>query len=216
MTNYSGSSPFLDVHILENAERLLEDARILRKHRRYASTVAFAILCLEEVAKFVSLNDAQLSNGHLSNKVDHKEKHRFMGKYLAGDLTLHEVSAILGYYGYRLKLSPIEEGKDSESLSERMPELLAGLAGNELPDTIKGNTRRPSFISTVADVTAGHYNALKKRAIYSETLECAGDGPAAIDRKTADLLLRLANKSVNRVRHRMRQILRYRVRIVET
>ncbi|MBP7338172.1 AbiV family abortive infection protein [Niveispirillum sp.] len=216
MTSYSGSPTFLGVHIIENAERLLEDARILRKHRRYASTVAFTVLCLEEVAKFVSLNEAQFCNGGLSNKIDHKEKHRFIGKYLAGDLNLHEVSAILDHYGYTLKLSPIEETEYRDSLSEKLPELLAGLAGDELPDAVKANTRRSSFISTVAGVIAGHYNAMKKKAIYSEILERPGDGPAAIDRKTADLLLRLANKSVNRVRQRMRNILRYCVLIVET
>ena len=39
--------------ILLNATRLLDDARVLRKQRRYASATALAVLSIEEVGKFV-------------------------------------------------------------------------------------------------------------------------------------------------------------------
>jgi AbiV family abortive infection protein len=39
--------------LLSNAERLLEDARVLRKNRKYASALGIAVRSIEEAGKLV-------------------------------------------------------------------------------------------------------------------------------------------------------------------
>src|SRR5882757_6399413 len=77
-TTFAHSSHF---PILSNAVRLLEDARILRKSRRYPSATALAILSLEEIGKFRTLNeDFIFWNSRGQTQTEPGRRHRYEHK----------------------------------------------------------------------------------------------------------------------------------------
>jgi AbiV family abortive infection protein len=87
--------------IFYNAVRLFDDAKILRKARRYPSSAALAILSLEELGKFlVHDNDftSWISPRHMREKhqYHHREKQRLAAEALTIFKTENDLDAVMG------------------------------------------------------------------------------------------------------------------------
>src|ERR1700733_16072894 len=70
-------------HLFDNSLRLLEDAKILFKHKRFPSAAALAILSLEEFGKFVERFDIAFSSDREKpDKRLHFRKQKSISLYL--------------------------------------------------------------------------------------------------------------------------------------
>jgi AbiV family abortive infection protein len=79
--------------VLANAERLLADAKVLRKARRYASAVALTVLGLEEAGKVITHAELFETSAPLSPRARgyHKAKQRVVGRALLATMGIYEV-----------------------------------------------------------------------------------------------------------------------------
>ncbi|TWA82538.1 AbiV family abortive infection protein [Azospirillum brasilense] len=193
------------IGILENAERLLQDAQLLRSHRRYPSATAIAVLCLEEVSKFASLNSGKLRYRSLSNPKDHKEKHRVAADIVGGNILLGELRAIEKSRGF--KIDSDGEGDDKSdyvSINTIMVSAFAHLADNGVDDELRKNLKRYRYIELISKLFSGYFNEVKKQCFYVEPDTLPAAGPGGVDRLTADQTIRLAKASVLATRRGMR------------
>ncbi|TWA65906.1 AbiV family abortive infection protein [Azospirillum brasilense] len=189
------------IGILENAERLLQDAQLLRSHRRYPSATAIAVLSLEEVSKFASLNSGKLRYRPLSNPKDHKEKHRIAADMVGGNIMLDELREIEKSRGF--KIDSDDDG-DYVSIDTIMVRAFAYLADNGIDDELRRNLKRHKYIELVSKLFSGHFNDVKKQCFYVEPDTLPAAGPGGVDRLTADQTIRLAKASVVAARRGMR------------
>ena len=80
--------------ILSNATTLLEDAKILRKSRRYARALGLAVLSIEELGKFIiSARPWEVPNTRNAVRL-HKQKQRAAGNAVIGTMLLSEIEKI--------------------------------------------------------------------------------------------------------------------------
>lgn len=187
--------PLLGAAVLGNAQRLLHDARILRSFRRYPSTAALAILCLEEVAKFVDMNRAVFGCGPLSDRRSHTAKHRLASETLIGNLLLGEVEAIVEQRGGKLAFRKKKAGAAREPITTQLARLMSEMTGDNVASALKPKLKRYQHVATLVDVASGKFNELKKRCFYIDE-DRSENGSMAIDRKVADKLISLASSSI--------------------
>ncbi len=105
--------------VLDNAIRLLEDARILRKARRYASCAALAVLSLEELGKFLAHEEAfitWISSRHpQKGRLTHKQKQKLEAEALIWVMGIDEIRDLVATQGYDLGLRPVGEAQSTNA-----------------------------------------------------------------------------------------------------
>jgi len=122
--------------ILNNAKTLLDDAKILRTNRRYASALGLAVLSLEELGKFVILTGLRdFSNPHDAARF-HKAKQRTAARVVIGTMLMSEVENLVDLRDYELK------------------DIVGVLHGEKQPD-------EKDLIDVFAEFTDQEYNTIK-------------------------------------------------------
>src|SRR3954449_4748410 len=105
--------------LLTNAERLFEDAKVLRKSRKYASAVGLAILNLEEAGKLVmrigGIGSRRKSSIYSQTR-SHKLKQRMAASAVIATMASQDIDSILKELGYTrtwVKINPNEDPNDT-------------------------------------------------------------------------------------------------------
>jgi AbiV family abortive infection protein len=188
--------------IFDNAVRLLEDARILRKARRYPSSAALAILSLEELGKFL-INCEQFSEEirplpppKKNRPYTHKQKQRLAGEALVWAMYSIDITKMALAQGYkRMYLRP-GEGPTAADIVESIDEKTYSKIAKALI--------HKEHNKYVVELLNGKFDALKQSCLYVD-MEGAKKSPNQIDRLTADRMLRLASGAI----YSTKQVIRY-------
>ena len=182
---------------LRNACRLLQDAELLRRHRRYPSAAALAVLSLEEIGKFwqtsalnrdaVPTNRADRSHGH---------KQAAAADVLWGTLNIDQAERFAGRFGYKLGIrrrgQPGPRGKT---------------IGEFLADVRASNS--PSSADPIVALLRGEFDRLKQACFYVDpTPEGWSEPVDAVDRKLADSVISLVRKALYGIHQRRARFLR--------
>jgi len=189
------------VAVLHNAVRLLEDARILRKARRYPSSAALAILSLEELAKFLALNEDftdWISPKHRlrgRRRYDHRQKQKLSAQALIWGLGFDEVRDLLGAQGYTIEFVPIgTKSSDNPSIVD----IISSIDDRTFEAKVAKKIRRSGHHRFVIALAAGRFDKIKQQSFYVDKND---DGTLReprllIDRATADRIIRLAGGAI--------------------
>jgi AbiV family abortive infection protein len=188
--------------VLKNAVRLLEDARLLRKSRRYPSATALAILSLEEVGKFRSLdNDFQFWNSRVhghpnSDRKDlyaHKGKQKAAAEALIDVMGFDELRDLAAVAGYKPILSKKHTGPKPSPV-----DIIASIEGVTFQREVDMKIRRSKHHGFVIDLARGEFDKIKQRSIYvdQDGQDKLHEPLASIDRVIADRAIRLASGAI--------------------
>jgi HEPN superfamily AbiV-like protein len=184
--------------IRKNACRLLEDAELLRRHRRYPSAAALAVLSLEEIGKFWQTS-ALNRHAFLRGRADksHPHKQASVACVLLGGLPLEHFDELVQRFGYELHL---RWPGDPESVGAKtVAQFLSGVRASNSP---------PSDDPIVA-LLRGEFDRLKQACFYvGQTPDGCSEPVNAIDRRQADRILSLPRKALRVIHARWRRFLR--------
>lgn len=186
--------------ILFNAVRLLDDAKILRVERRYASAIGLAVLSLEETGKFV------LSHDHFNEAVPspvrrkggsaftHKQKQRAAAKMVSGVMGFHEIKALGELAGFKLGWVSVEAPKIPGPTEE---DIISGIKDRAIENFIE-NSDFGAHLKFFVYLMKGKYDDIKQQCFYVDEHRIAEgiSGPDRIDRDTCDGALRIAGKAI--------------------
>jgi AbiV family abortive infection protein len=198
------------IPILNNAVRLLEDARLLRKARRYPSSAALAILSLEELGKFRAHNrdmanwNSRMRRSVGAHRYNHKQKQKIAAQAIVEAMGCDEVSDLLEVQGYEIKIAPLAR-TPSDGPSEI--DIIASIDDRTFQARIANKIRRSAHHRFVIDLAAGRFDKIKQESFYVDE---AHDGTlreptTRIDRLVADRIIRLASGAI----HSTKMVLRY-------
>jgi AbiV family abortive infection protein len=188
-----------------NAIRLLEDAQVLRKSRRYASCAALVVLSLEELGKFLVQEELfrdSISPRHRRKiRHSHKEKQRLAAEALIWKMGMDDVSDLIATQNYSMKLCPIGEARKEIGVVD----IIALI--DETYTAGNANMVKHRFLIELA---RGNFDKVKQECLYADRDE---DGvwvkpDKRIDRAMADEMLRLARKAINSTKEELLQIAR--------
>jgi AbiV family abortive infection protein len=204
------------VAVLHNAIRLLEDARLLRKARRYPSSVALAILSLEEVAKFIAFNEDfadWISTKHRlggRHRYDHRQKQKLAAQAIIWALGFDEVRDLMEVQGYRQILVPMGTKLSDEP---SVVDVIAAISDRTFQEKVANKIKRSGHHRIVIDLAAGRFDKIKQESFYVDEND---DGTLRvprlqIDRATADRIIRLASGAI----YSTKMTLRYAKRLRE-
>lgn len=191
--------------IAASALRLLEDARVLRAARGYASAAGIAVLALEEVGKLVlhhtAFEEIRRTNPKIKGNVrDHRQKQKIVTELLVGNLLCSEVEHLLALAG--LTYESVRKGGAGQQTS--LVEALASIDGSRLSDEI-GRMKNHKHHRWLVDLAAGRFDALKQHCFYSDrTATGWEDAGERVNRKTADKIVKLCAVAINAAHDRMR------------
>jgi AbiV family abortive infection protein len=191
-------SPSLET-ILQNARRLLDDARLLYDNERFASATALAILAMEETGKYFIVKRASEKDSVAKDLNNHIEKQIHFASYPFVETILIEFFKRLGFV---------------PKLGAQMPEQQRQWMNSESGQTflkkfLDNKDFMDSFVQGVLDTDNGSFmaraerkelNKLKQRCMYvdlDETSQVLAD-PADITQETANFFLRLAHRIIGR------------------
>ncbi len=189
--------------VFENAVRLLEDARILRKSRKYPSATALAILSLEEIGKFRTLDkDFALWNSRVhkhpaagrKQPYSHKSKQKAAAEALIDCMGIDEVRDLVGVAGFEMILTKI--GTDTSNKPSPV-EVLASIDERTFQTKLANKIRRSKHHRFVIDLARGEFDKVKQQSIYVDEQDGELQQPTIlIDRLTADRVIRLASGAI--------------------
>lgn len=198
--------------IFLNAIRLLDDARVLRKQRRYASATALAVLSIEEVGKFVIIHPhfgSNLSTPGLRSrnaKLDHRAKQWAAARMVQGLMGIDEIDALAHLAGYELAIV----AKDADRVpSKTIEEVLSTIEEPDLDDLI-AHSDFGVHLKFPVHLLQGRYDDIKKKCFYVDA-DGQGEiisGPDEIDRGTCDSAMRTASKAISATKQRLRRLKR--------
>lgn len=186
--------------ILINAIRLLDDASVLRKARRYASATALAVLSLEETGKFLLLHDhfkdriIRPTGGKSNSSFTHRQKQRAAASIVQGVMGFHEIFALSDLAGYRISFKSAD---DSGFSLPAIEDAISGL-NEEVLDRFINNSDFGEHLKFFVQLMKGRFDNLKQRCFYVDEHR-SGDivaGHEDIGRSTCDGAMRTANKAV--------------------
>ncbi|WBL77372.1 AbiV family abortive infection protein [Bradyrhizobium xenonodulans] len=188
--------------VLRNAVRLLEDARILRKARRYPSATALAVLSLEEVGKFRTLDEdllfwsSEIHNNSIQGRKHlyaHKSKQRAAAEALIDGMGFDELRDLARAAGFRIILSKKREGVRPATI-----DIIGSITKSTFEKKLAGKIRRSKHHAFVIDLAKGEFDVIKQRSFYVDE-EASGDlsDPAVVvDRLAADRTISLASGAI--------------------
>ncbi|MDF0664360.1 MULTISPECIES: AbiV family abortive infection protein [unclassified Rhizobium] len=188
--------------IFLNAIRLLDDARVLRKQRRYASATALAVLSIEEVGKFVLTHPYFRSEitarrpGGRNAKFSHREKQWAAAQMVQGFMGIHEIGALIHLAGYKLTLV----AKDADRKpSPSMVEVISTIEEADVDDFLVANSDFGPHLRFPVHLLQGKYDDVKKKCFYvdADGQGAIISGPDEIDRETCDSAMRTASKAIS-------------------
>lgn len=199
---------FLGLEILRNAERLLDDAKLLRSNRRYASVASFAVLSLEEAAKFAVRNRLSIlrQNGPGAG-TGHKPKQRVAGNILVGGMLIDEIEEIAAFRNFTISIVAKDENDKGVSFGSQIADIISTITDDEY-EKLKGKLIYPEDRKAIFDTIAGKLNRVKQNGFYVD-LDKDGNvlgGPHMINRKVADKLLSLAKRCIRSIKREMRRM----------
>jgi AbiV family abortive infection protein len=190
--------------ILQNAARLLDDARLLYDNQRFASATALAILTMEEMGKYFIVKWASGRGSAARDLNKHIAKQVSFGSFPFVEMTIMEFLAQMKEIGFLLE-------PDAE-ITEEQRQWMNSEAGWAC---VRGRLRSDGFwdnlVQRVLNSEDGgfmtraqmkEFNKLKQRCIYvdlNENSEVLAD-PADTTKETTNYFLRLAHRVINRYR----------------
>jgi AbiV family abortive infection protein len=190
--------------VLSNAVRLLEDARILRKSRRYPSATALAILSLEELGKFRALNEDLIfwiSRGEKRTEpgrqhlYGHKRKQNTAAEALIDAMGIDEVRDLVGAAGYSMVLRKIGGNTGG---GPSIADIIASIDEPTFQNKVANKIRRSKHHRFVIDLAKGGFDKVKQQSIYVDRRD---DGKCQepillIGRPMADRIIGLASGGI--------------------
>jgi AbiV family abortive infection protein len=192
--------------IVATAIRLLDDAKLLRKSKRYPTATAMAVLSMEEVGKLVLYHDAfklqrkmQMSQNSTRN---HAKKQSMVAGLLIGNLLIDEVDELIKVAD-STKASDFASGKlTRQDLVRLIGSIDRELYVQDNPGKLK-NYRHHGFL---IDLAAGYFDCLKQHSFYADVDHRGtwSDSSDKIDRQMADKSLQLAQVAINTAHRAMK------------
>jgi AbiV family abortive infection protein len=192
--------------VLAHAERLLGDATLLFEHERYATSLALAVLSIEEGGKASILGSSEASQAELRL---HKSKQRRLAAELLAAATLKAVDK------HRLRFFEHEieqlsgDTLDTQAMIDLESRWVATAnVNNEIRDHVAAAMAAASAgfgigDAALLDASGGRFDALKMRGFY---VDVADDGavvsdPASITRELAEGMIALAQAGIQELRN---------------
>lgn len=153
--------------VCANAIRLHSDAEFLFRSARWRSSVALAILAIEESGKYIIL---KLELGRRDKIYSHQEKQTAAFFYISCVDVMKEISIFLSDHGLELKhRTDLTDSQLSWLDSEQGQKINENFFSSTDPVTIKEMEKiiRTAFdAKDLIDAKEGFYNKLKKQALY--------------------------------------------------
>lgn len=180
--------------ILENAARLLEDARLLRTYQRYPSATALAVLSLEETGKYL------LSSGEFGavpnvsaqkslRGPNHKQKQEAAARMLIDTFGIDQIEALVGHLGYKIELAP-----KTTANQKTIPDVIGEI---KLSDIAAIDIRDNRHVEFILKLLRGEFDHVKQSCFYVDQTEDKLRVPRdAIDRPLSDKVIKLASGSL--------------------
>jgi AbiV family abortive infection protein len=198
------TSEIINDQRLNNANRLLEDARLLRQHRRYPSAVALAILSLEEMGKFwktSELNDRSPESIKPTKKLTHQQKQDAAARILLGTLHYGQLESLAEQFGYQFQVAPKGQrrGKTTWEFFDEVRE-----SGGEI-----GKIQQKQHVNFIVRLLRGEFDQLKQSCIYADPTSNGWSEPVTlVDRKLADKCIKLAGQALYQIYTQHRRAMR--------
>jgi AbiV family abortive infection protein len=152
--------------ILSNAIGLLEDAKLLYQHGRYARALTLAVLSMEEVGKFYIIKWHK--KDHLSLVRKHKEKQRINAAIDMANFVLDEVNTALGEIGFCLisedKMSDRQKSWVFSEKGQKFHEEF--LQSQETINRVAEAIRQSVSGGILRDLHHGQVDVIKQKSLY--------------------------------------------------
>lgn len=192
--------------LLSNAERLLEDARVLRKNRKYASALGIAVLSIEEAGKLVmrmgGLGPPQ--SPPIEGRVrSHKLKQKIAASALIASMANADVNSILEAYGVRRIFRPIDPHNTDDEGDEfvKTSDFFSRITAKEYSEKLSGAVGEKHQVRIIIQLCRGEFDQLKQSSFYVDIDDKHSTVPVpSIDRGTADRVLRIASRTITMIK----------------
>ena len=186
--------------ILENASRLLDDAKIVRAKRRYPTAAALAVMSVEETGKFLLHHEAfeeiQTNNPIINVRGIgyHKKKQRIVAMLLVGRLSIEEAEDLHRIAGKEWK----QIGDLSPDWRTKFIDVIASINFSTLSDERTCNMKTPLYYRFLVDMAAGRFDELKQFCFYADSANNGvwTDASTRVDRITADKVIKTAQAAM--------------------
>jgi AbiV family abortive infection protein len=196
-----GSNRLGLAELLANAERLLEDAKVLRKSRKYASAVGLAVLSLEEAGKLVmqigGLGPPRRSPIRGQARL-HKLKQRMAASALIASMANADVDNLLKELGYTrtwVKIDPNKANSDDEYM--KTADIFAKITDDEYASKLQDLISEKHQARIIIQLSRGDFDELKQSAFYVDIdYKNYTVSVPSIDRETTDRVLRIASRTI--------------------
>jgi AbiV family abortive infection protein len=194
-------SPSLEA-ILQNAARLLDDARLLYDNQRFASATALAILAIEEMGKYFIVKMPTQKGSAAGDLNKHIEKQVSFGSFPFVE------TAIMDFLPQMKEIGFIIE-PDAEITEEQRQWMNSEAGWACVRERLRSDGFWDNLAQRVLDSEDGSFMArarnkefdkLKQRCIYVDLNESSEvlAGPADITQETANYFVRLAHRVISR------------------
>jgi AbiV family abortive infection protein len=196
-----GSNRFGLAELLANAERLLEDAKVLRKSRKYASAVGLAVLSLEEAGKLVMRIGGLGPPGRPPIQGQarlHKLKQRMAASALIASMANGDVDNVLKELAYTrtwVKIDPNKANSDDEYM--KTADIFAKITDDEYASKLQDLISEKHQARIIIQLSRGDFDELKQSALYVDIDDKNYTvSVPSIDRETTDRVLRIASRTI--------------------
>jgi AbiV family abortive infection protein len=204
-----------NAHILLNGVRLLDDARVLRTERRYASATALAVLSLEETGKFALLHEdfhswvTPISVRKRGASFTHKQKQNAAAQMVKLVLAFDDIETLTRLAGFRTTFLPLDSNLDSVFPSEDV--LISSISEKRLFQNAEDNGLR-DYLVFFALLMKGAYDDIKQKCFYIDVAddESKESTPTSIDRRICDGAMKLASKAIWASKLHLRRFAKFR------
>lgn len=190
--------------IFDNAFRLLEDAQILRRSRRYPSAAALAILSLEELGKFLIHHEAFASwitapeLPKPGRPRSHKQKQRSAAEALTWVMDINDIETLIGAVGYELTVVK-KTGKPK--VGPTLVEIVSSIDDETYNTSIAPKLKNRRHHKSVIDLMKGNFDQLKQAGFYVDLQKRSSrETVGQIDRLMADGAIKLASGALHSTR----------------
>ncbi|MDX8469218.1 AbiV family abortive infection protein [Mesorhizobium sp. VK23B] len=199
--------------IIFNAIRLLDDACVLRKDRRYASATALAILSIEEIGKFVLTHERFRSrvppreSRERNARFTHREKQWAAALMVRDVMGMDEITALINLAGFELVL--VQRDSDPEN-NPTMEKIISGIKDESLDDFL-AKSYFGEHLKFLVHLLRGQFDNVKQKCFYvdDDRNGLIISGPDQIDRRTCDGAMRTAKKAIWATKVELRRYWRF-------
>lgn len=187
----------------QNAQRLLDDAELLRKSRRYPSAAALAVLSLEEAGKLALLGGLF----DLKPPTDRKDLRSHKGKQAAAARTViwsmvnHDIDVILDSVGMQRGSAPIYKSRPKTE-THTLEGLFARVNVKDFDAHAALRLRDRHQYRPIVQLAKGQFEEVKRTALYVDVgpSDDAVTVPSQITADNADRLIRLGRRALSLIR----------------